>query len=79
MCAAGEQSVALKTAIEIAQTEWRYVKRWQMADLYLIIAGIYWWQKEFVKCLVATARAVAIRPKVVGRYLKPLLQRLGLV
>ena len=78
MCLAGENSVALDAAIEIVETQWAYVERWQIADLYLTIAALYWRQKKFVRCFCAAVRGVAKRPRVAGRPLKPLLERLGL-
>ena len=56
---AGEHSVALQAAIEILQTDGKYVERWQVADLYLTIAGLYWEQKKFLRSLLAAGRAVA--------------------
>lgn len=75
---AGEGAAALVAAMEVVQTDWEFVERWQIADLYLTIAGLYWGQKKFMKSFLAAARAVAMRPRVVGRPLRPLLQRLGL-
>ncbi len=75
---AGEGSAALAAAMEVVQADWEFVERWQIADLYLTIAGLYWGQKKFMRSFLAAARAVAMRPKVVGRPLGPLLERLGL-
>src|SRR5438309_929617 len=72
MCLAGEHSVALEAALEILQTDWKYVERWQISDLYLTIAVLYCGQKRFLKGFLAAGRAVAMRPKVVGRPLKQL-------
>jgi hypothetical protein len=74
---AGERVVALDAAIETMQADWQCVERWQIADLCLTIAGLYWEQKKYLRCLLAAGRAVALRPNVVGRPLKPLLQRFG--
>jgi hypothetical protein len=79
MCQAGEYASALDAAFHVlGSSEWKYLERWQIADLYLAIAGIYWREKKHVKSLLAAGRAVAARPKVIGRPLKPLLQRLGM-
>jgi len=78
MCWAGEYTAALEAAMELLHADWKYVERWQIADLYLTIAGLYWRQKKLLKSLFALGRAVATRPMVVGRPLKPMLQRLGL-
>jgi GT2 family glycosyltransferase len=76
---AGEYSVALQAAMEILQSDWQYIEQWQVADLYVTVALIYWKQKKFLKSIGAVGRAIVIRPKVVGRPLRPLLQWLGLV
>jgi len=79
MCMAGEYSCALATALELLQSDSRYIERWQIADLYLTVAQIYWRQRKLLKSLRAAVQAVTTRPLVAGRPLKPLLQRLGLV
>ncbi|MBZ5705516.1 MAG: glycosyltransferase [Acidobacteriia bacterium] len=78
MCLAGEYSVALKAADGMLQSDLQYVERWQIADLYLIIARLYWRQKRLLKSFLAAVRAVMTRPVVAGRPLKLLLRRLGL-
>lgn len=79
MAVAGESLGALGPTVEILQSfDWKYAESWQIADLWLTVARLYWGQKKYLRCLVAAGRAVATRPKVVGRPLKPLLQRLGL-
>jgi glycosyltransferase involved in cell wall biosynthesis len=78
MCMAGEYSSALRAAIEMAQSsDWKYVERWQIADLYLTISRLYWRQKSFWKSFLAAGHAVAVRPVVLGRPLKRLALRLG--
>lgn len=80
MCQAEEYSSALDAAFHVLRSpEWEYLERWQIADLYLAIARIYWKNNNHLKSLLTAGRAVATRPIVVGRPLKPLLQRLGLV
>ena len=78
MALAGEHAIALKTANEVARTDWQFDEQWQIADLYVIIAGLYWQQKKFFSSVFSIGRAVAMRPKIVGRPLKPLLERLRL-
>ena len=78
MCMAGEYSVALKAALEVLQSDLECVERWQIADLHLTVAQLYWRQKKFLKSLLAVAHAVLTRPVVAGRPLKPLLRHLGL-
>lgn len=78
MCMAGEYSVALRAALETLQSDLEYVERWQIANLHLTVAGLYWRQKRLLSSLIAAARAVLTRPAVIGRPLKPLLRRVGL-
>ncbi len=79
MCQAGEYSTALAVATELLQSpDWKYVERWQTADLYLAIARLYWREKRYLKSFLAAGRAVTTRPVVLGRPLKPMLARLRL-
>jgi Glycosyl transferase family 2 len=78
MCTAGEHVVALKAALDVLKSGLQSIERWQTADLLLMVAGLYWRQNRFLSSFLAAARAVATRPIVVGRPLKPLLLRLGL-
>jgi glycosyltransferase involved in cell wall biosynthesis len=70
MCMAGDDSAAFKAAVELLQSNWKYVERWQISDLHLTIAGLYWRQRKFLKCFLAAGRAVLKRPMVIGRPLK---------
>lgn len=79
MCAASEYSVALEAATSILQSNWKYVERWQIADLYLTIAWLYWKQRRYIKSVLATLQAFFIRPFILGRPFKPLLDKLGLL
>jgi hypothetical protein len=78
MSFAGEHSIALQSAMEILRSDREYVERWQIGDLYMTIAFIYWKERKVPECISALGRAVAMRPKVIGRPLKLLLHRLGL-
>jgi glycosyltransferase involved in cell wall biosynthesis len=79
LCQAGECSSALEEATELLKSsDWKYLGRRRIADLYLTIAGLYWGERKFLRCILAAGRAVIMRPKTVGRPLKPLLERLGL-
>jgi glycosyltransferase involved in cell wall biosynthesis len=78
MALAGELAAAVRTATEVTRSNWQYVEQWQIADLYVIIAGLYWRQKKFMSSALAIGRAVAMRPKIVGRPLKPFLERFRL-
>ena len=76
MSMAGETSVALESALAIAHSNMSGVERWQVADLQLTIASLYWRQGKYVKSLLSGCRAIFTRPVVAGRPFKPLLQRL---
>ena len=80
MCQAGEFCSAREAAKGMLHsTEWKYIERWQIADLYLALAWLYWKEKKRWKSFVAASQAVVVRPIVLGRPMKPLLVRLGLV
>ena len=79
MCVAGEYEIALQTALEVLHSHSELVERWQIADLYLTVARLYWRQKRFAKSSLAAIHAVVLRPVVAGRPLKPVLRRLGLL
>jgi len=76
--AAGQDELALKSAVEMLRCDWQYAERRQIADVQLIVARLYWRQKRFLRSFLAAGRAVTTRPAVAGRPLKPLLHRLGL-
>jgi glycosyltransferase involved in cell wall biosynthesis len=77
MCTAGEYSAALKAALETLQSDLEYVERWQIADLYLVVAKLWWRQKRFTKSFLAIGHAVITWPDVAVRLLEALLRRLG--
>jgi len=79
MCMAREYSIALNAALETLQSDLDYVERWQIADLHITVAWLYWKQKRFAMSILAAIHGLVIRPAVAGRPLKPLLQQLGLV
>jgi cellulose synthase/poly-beta-1,6-N-acetylglucosamine synthase-like glycosyltransferase len=79
MCMTGEYSMALNAALETLQSDLEYVERWQIADLHITVAWLYWRQRRFAKSIFAAIHGMAIRPAVAGRPLKPLLRQLGLV
>lgn len=79
MVLAGETSVALDAAIDLLCTNWIHVEKWQIADLHLTITGLRWRRREFSKSFRSVVQAVRTRPKVLGRPLRPWLQRLGLI
>jgi hypothetical protein len=78
MAAANEGSAALNATMEILQSsDLKHVERWQIADLWLFGARVYWKQKRFLRSLLAVGHAVIVRPALVGRPLKMLLCRRG--
>jgi hypothetical protein len=79
MCAAGEHSVALESALRILQSDLTHVEPWQIADLYITTANLYWRKKQPVRSGMAIGSALRTRPAVVGRPLKGLLRRARLV
>lgn len=79
MYAAGEYPVALKAAIEVLQfPDWQHMQRWQIADLRLIAARLYWKQGRFARSLLAAGHAFVTRPMMLGRPVKLLLRWLQL-
>jgi hypothetical protein len=75
MSAAGEYSAALAAASELLESNQAGVESWQIADLQLTMAHLYWKQGDVVGSAAAAARAVMKRPLVLGRPLKALLRR----
>lgn len=75
MCMAGEYSLALDAAVEMLQSDLKYVERWLVADLRLQAAQLYWKQRRFGRSLLTGAHAFMTRPIMLGRPLKRLLQR----
>ena len=78
MCLAGEYPTALQAARETLQSDLKLVGSRQIADLHLIVAGLYWKQKRFWGSILAAAEAVIVRPVVLGRPLKWVKRLLGL-
>lgn len=74
MYAAGEYAVALKAVVEILQSPDReYIQRWQVADLRLMAARLYWKQRRFARSVLTAGRAFVSRPVILGRPFKQLL------
>jgi glycosyltransferase involved in cell wall biosynthesis len=76
MSMAGETSAALEAALAIAHSDLSGVEPWQIADLQLTIASLYWRLGKYGKSFLSGCRALVTRPIVAGRPLRPLLQRL---
>jgi glycosyltransferase involved in cell wall biosynthesis len=80
MWATGQYSNALNAAIEILHSSDRqYAERWVITEVRFLVARIYWRQKKFLRSIMTAGHAVMARPIVLGRPLKPLLRRLGLI
>jgi len=79
MIIANEYDAALKAAIDLLHSDLKYVEKWRVADICLIIAGLRWRRREFSQCMKSAIQAVRVRPKVLGRPLRPWLQRIGLI
>jgi Glycosyl transferase family 2 len=79
MSMAGEMSAALDSAVDLLRVHWTHVEEWEIADLHLVVAGFRWRRREFSQGITSAIQAVRVRPKVLGRPLRPWLQRLGLV
>jgi hypothetical protein len=75
MYTAGEYPAALKAALETLQSDLEYADRKIIADLYLIVARLYWRQKRFAKSLLAVGRAIITRPSVSARLLEGVFRR----
>lgn len=72
---AGEYSAALDLASELLQSPGcKHADRWVLADLRLLVAQLYWKQKNFPESMWALAHAVVTRPIMLGRPLKRLLR-----
>ena len=77
MCAAGEWQAALNVAVAMLNaSNWEHLGKLKRADMRLDVAKLYWKNKRFCMSLVMVGRAVALRPKLVGRPVRMLLQRL---
>src|ERR1700722_2379677 len=75
MVAAGECSAALAAASDLLRNDHSAVESWQIADLHLTMARIYWKQGAFIDAAASVIRAVTERPLVLGRPLKTLFRR----
>ena len=74
---AGDDSAGLELARDMLNfSDWKLVKRWEVADVWFKLARIHRRQGKFVQSVMAASRAVMIRPIVLARPLKPLLRRL---
>ena len=79
MCAAGEWNAALKAARELLRSsDWKFVETREVGDMYLQVAKLAWDHDRFWMSIVTAGQAILKRPRVAGRPVRLLLQRLGL-
>jgi hypothetical protein len=76
MYRAGEYAVALEGSLQFLQSHSEHVERWQVADLHLLVAKLWWRHKRFTKSLLAIVHAVITWPAVTGRLLEAVSRRL---
>jgi hypothetical protein len=76
MSAAKEQSVALQIAAEVLQSDWKYVKRRDLASLQLMAARLYWRQKQFPKSFAVACQVVRELPALAKYFGQALLRRI---
>jgi cellulose synthase/poly-beta-1,6-N-acetylglucosamine synthase-like glycosyltransferase len=79
MVAAGEYSLAQEALEAMYSAQFGLAAKWVLAELHVMAARIFWKQRQYAKCLQSAAQAFVMRPIMLGRPLKPLLCRLGLV
>jgi glycosyl transferase family 2 len=56
-----------------------FLRKFTASQTAAMTAKAHWKQRRFVRCFLAAACAVIMRPVLLGRPLKPLLRRLGLL
>jgi len=79
MCAAGEWNAALKAASEmLGSCDWKFVETRTVADMYLQVAKLAWNHNRYWMSIVTTGQAILKRPRVAGRPVRLLLERIGL-
>lgn len=78
MIRAGEDSAALKAALEVLRSDLQDVDRKQVADLRLLVARLLWREKRFDQSLVAAIRALIAKPVLAGEMFASMLRKLRL-
>lgn len=79
MTSAGETTVALEAALDVLRGHWLNAEEWQIADLHLLAASLRWRRHQFSQSALSFVKALLMRPKILGRPLRPWLQRIGVV
>ena len=75
MLAAGEYSPAVDALQVVCCSDFEQLEKSVVAESRLLAARAYWHRHKFAKSLLSAGYAVATRPILLGRPLKPLLQR----
>jgi hypothetical protein len=76
MCRAGEYAMALETLNLLHSSQFKQADRWVLADSFLWESKVFFRQNKILDCIVSAARAVIMRPVIMGRPLKAILGRL---
>jgi len=75
MLRAKEYTAAQKAAEELLGAGWEHLEKWQIADLHLTLARLYWKQGRPLQGILEVGRSVAVRPVIVARPLRRILRR----
>jgi glycosyltransferase involved in cell wall biosynthesis len=76
MCKSGRYKFALQVLKEAySSPEWAHVDSRTASDLHLLEADALWHEGKYVRSIWKASRAFMLRPLVIARPLKPLLQR----
>jgi hypothetical protein len=78
MMDAGEYAAASAVAQRILQSNLEHADSREVSDLHLALASICWRRSNIWKWMIALGNAVRVRPAVIGRPLKRLVQKLGM-
>lgn len=78
MFLAGEYAVALKSAREVLESDWKVVDKKQLADLRLMVARLFWKQRRFNRSLAAASLALVAKPILVRDMFETVLRKVGL-
>lgn len=77
MAEVGEDSLVREYLGMFESFEWRTTETSVLADFLLFRASLQWRERRFLNSVRSFAKALATRPKIVGRPLKPILTRLS--
>jgi hypothetical protein len=74
MYEAGQYFAALEAIKALESSDWKCAEKWQIADIRLMAARVYWKQERFAKSFLTVGHAFMARPQMIGHPLKPLLR-----